>query len=51
MYDDRVKRLMAIPGNSNKMLPVGTKKALDCLRIHSVVRTQGDLKLLAQGGG
>lgn len=37
---------MVIPENSNKMLPVGVKKALDCSRIYSVTRVQGDLDFL-----
>lgn len=37
---------MAILGNVAKMLVVGVKKALDCSRIHSIIRGNEDLELL-----
>lgn len=45
-YDAWVKKVMVVPGNSNKMLLVAVKKALDCLKIHSVTRVQGDMDFL-----
>lgn len=37
-YDARVRKVMAVSGNSHKLLSVGIKKALGCSRIHSVTR-------------
>lgn len=42
-YDAYVWKVMAIPRNAVKILSVGVKKALDCLRIHSVTRVHQDL--------
>lgn len=37
LYHASIKKVKAVPGNSNKMLSVGIKKTLDCSRIHSIV--------------
>lgn len=36
---------MDVPGNSNKKLLIGIKKAFDCSRIHLLTKSHEDLKL------
>lgn len=38
LYDSWVRKIMAVSGNSTKLLPVEMKEALDCSRIHLVTR-------------
>lgn len=45
-YDAWVKKVMAIWGNSKRMLTAGTKKAIDYLRIHLLALIQKDLEFL-----
>lgn len=45
-YDAWVRMVVDVPGNVTNMLVVRVKKALLCLRIHSITRVHEDLELL-----
>lgn len=46
MYDARMRKVMAVLGNTNKMLLIKINKALECSKIHSLTRSHEDLELL-----